>query len=167
MDGCSKTELFCELAPQTVFDCGVLVLQFGRESVRWAEGTQLLQRARLFPSRWCATRRRVCGGSLVQASLSDARCKQVGRFVNDLAVHVSFLLREKNVSPDICEADVAPRADEVALVMRFCVQLLLERGAATPSSQNPLEEFFFKKKMSNSSPRLLVFLHEFVYHLID
>ena len=40
---------------------------------------------------------------------------------------VFFLWRERNVSPDTCAAGVATHsADELALVTRFCVQLLLK-----------------------------------------
>ena len=45
-----------------------------------------------------------------------------------------------NVSPDTCAADVATQStDFPALVMRFCVQLLLERGATTLSFLNTVE----------------------------
>ena len=40
-----------------------------------------------------------------------------------------------SVSPDICVAGVAPTGDELALVTRFCVKLLLQREATTLSPQ--------------------------------
>ena len=42
------------------------------------------------------------------------------------------------VSPDTCVVGVAPRADELALVICVCVQLLLKRGATTPTFQTPV-----------------------------
>ena len=50
-----------------------------------------------------------------------------------LAVRVFLLLsRERKVSPDTCVAGV-----ELTLVARFSVQLLVRRGATTPSPKNP------------------------------
>ena len=43
-------------------------------------------------------------------------------------------LREKHVSQDTCAEGVAQATDVLALVIRFCVQLLLKRGDTTPSS---------------------------------
>ena len=50
----------------------------------------------------------------------------------------SFVVEEKNVSLDTCAARVATQSTDVpALVMRFCVLLLLNRGATWPSSKKP------------------------------
>ena len=57
-----------------------------------------------------------------------------GRFFSSLTAHV--LWRYKNVSTDVRVAGIAPRAGERALVLRFCVQLVLRREATTPSSPN-------------------------------
>ena len=42
--------------------------------------------------------------------------------------------REKNVSPDTCAAGVATQGTDDPTVMRFCVQLLHERGASEPTN---------------------------------
>ena len=48
-----------------------------------------------------------------------------------------FFLWRKNVSPDTCAASVATQStDGVTLVMRFCVQPLLNRGTTCPFSLN-------------------------------
>ena len=50
-----------------------------------------------------------------------------------------FLWREENYSLGACAAGEVPRADEQpALVMRFCVQLLLNWRATTLSSKKPM-----------------------------
>ena len=55
-------------------------------------------------------------------------------------MHVSFVEGEMS---DTCAAGVATQSvDDLALVMRFCVQLLFRRGSTTPS---------FCKPMKNSS----------------
>ena len=51
-----------------------------------------------------------------------------------------FFLRRMLLFPDICAADVTKRTDVLALVMRFCVQLLVKRGATTLSSLNTLRK---------------------------
>ena len=57
---------------------------------------------------------------------------QVGMFLNVLTVHVLLYRGRRGFfSPDTCAAGVAPRGDELALVMRFCVRLLLKRRATT------------------------------------
>ena len=48
-----------------------------------------------------------------------------------------FLVEGENASLDNCAVGVAPGADE--LEMRHCVQLLLQRGATMPSSQNTVK----------------------------
>ena len=70
----------------------------------------------------------------MQALLSDA--SRLECFFNVLTVHVSLCKREKNFLPDTCASGLAQRTDVPALVLRFCVQLLLKRGATTLSSRD-------------------------------
>ena len=56
--------------------------------------------------------------------------------LNVLTVHVSFLQRQK-VSSNTCVA--AQSTDVPALVMRFCVQQLLNRGTTRPSFPNKVK----------------------------
>ena len=66
-----------------------------------------------------------CDERLVQAPLIDAVFFQ----------RMFSFWKERNVSPDSYVAGVATQMTDVpALVTRFCVQLLLERGATTSSS---------------------------------
>ena len=53
---------------------------------------------------------------------------------------VLLLLKKRNVYPDTCVVGFATQLTDVpALVMCFCVQLLLELGATTPSSPNTVK----------------------------
>ena len=66
--------------------------------------------------------------SVTQAGWNVVKCPHSACF---------FLWREKNVSPDSCAAGVVTqRTDVLALVMPYCVQLVLERGATSLSSLN-------------------------------
>ena len=53
--------------------------------------------------------------------------------------HFLFFLVKGEFSPDSSCRCCTQCTDVPALVMRFCVQLLLERGATTPSSLNTVK----------------------------
>ena len=77
---------------------------------------------------------------------------------------MSSFLREKKFSADTCAANVATQMTIIhALVMCFCVPLLLKRGATTPSSLNTVkitnEHVFvttFVKDRNVPDPELIV-----------
>ena len=108
-----------------------------QECVQWTDEQMVREFFDMFTSKAAC----LAGLHEVRTQMAAAgitlRCKQVGLLSNVLPVHGFLVCRENNVSPDTCAAGVATQPFEVlALVMRVCVQLLLNRGAMWLSSEN-------------------------------